>query len=82
MYSFAVDWAQSTNQLNTYQVFRLHGYRYVGKRYRRQRPPSQYLQDVTCQKTARFLVTLFNYALNDLRYTATSNTCHWQVSVS
>ncbi|KAK7114234.1 uncharacterized protein [Littorina saxatilis] len=42
--------------------------RYVGKRYRRQRPPSQYLQDVTCQKTARFLVTLFNYALKDLRY--------------
>lgn len=42
--------------------------RYVGKRYRRQRPPSQYLQDVTCQKTARFLVTLFNYALQDLRY--------------
>ncbi|KAK7505666.1 hypothetical protein BaRGS_00002937 [Batillaria attramentaria] len=42
--------------------------RYVGKRYKRQRPPVQYLQDVTCQKTARFLVTLFNYALNDLRY--------------
>lgn len=42
--------------------------RYVGKRYRRQKPPSQYLQDVTCQKTARFLVTLFNYALSDLRY--------------
>ncbi|XP_076448790.1 uncharacterized protein LOC143285418 isoform X2 [Babylonia areolata] len=42
--------------------------RYVGKRYRRQRPPSRYLQDVTCQKTARFLVTLFNYALKDLRY--------------
>ncbi|XP_025115318.1 uncharacterized protein LOC112576796 isoform X4 [Pomacea canaliculata] len=42
--------------------------RYVGKRYKRQKPASQYLRDLTCQKIARFLVTLFNFALRDLRY--------------
>ncbi|XP_046356557.2 alpha-protein kinase 1-like [Haliotis rufescens] len=38
--------------------------RYVGKRYRKQRCPSQYLEDIICQKTARFLVTLFNASLH------------------
>ncbi|KAL3859063.1 hypothetical protein ACJMK2_009299 [Sinanodonta woodiana] len=39
--------------------------RYVGKRYRNQKPPEQYMKDVVCHKTARFLVTVFNYALQN-----------------
>ncbi|XP_041376710.1 alpha-protein kinase 1-like [Gigantopelta aegis] len=41
--------------------------RYVGKRYVKQQPPSRYLQDVVCQRTAEFLVTLFNYALQNYK---------------
>ncbi|KAK3605713.1 hypothetical protein CHS0354_013508 [Potamilus streckersoni] len=39
--------------------------RYVGKRYRNQKQPEQYMKDVICHKTARFLVTVFNYALQN-----------------
>lgn len=37
--------------------------RYVGKRYRRQRKPDVYMQDVVCQMLAGYYVTRFNQAL-------------------
>lgn len=41
--------------------------RYVGKRYRQQKKPEAYMQDVVTQMLAGYYVTLFNQALQHCR---------------